>query len=85
MEEIAEYEGIVLGDGHLSLPEEIRHRLNLWPQTVLQVKISKEDSQKENVNKAWNVLASMGRYAGEGKLDTASEYHDHYLYRKNRE
>ena len=85
MVKVAEYEGVVLDDGHLSLPEKIKSRLKLQPQVVLKVKISRKDSPKENITQAWDVLVSMGHYAGEGKLVSASERHDHYLYNKSSE
>lgn len=42
MKRVAEYKGVVLNDGHLSLPKEIKHCLGIQPKESLMIKISME-------------------------------------------
>ncbi len=78
MDKELEYEGVVLEDGHLSLPEFVKEKLRLRPLTAVAIRISRRHHSE--LEGAWHVLASMGDTAGEGKLDEASERHDDYLY-----
>ena len=76
----AEYVGEVLGDGHLSLPESVRKQLDLQPSALVQVVLSVPESDREEVQDAWEVFRKMGQEAVAGRLPKASTEHDQYLY-----
>ena len=75
-----EYIGEVLSDGHLSLPDAVRERLNLTPSSIVRISITHEIMEKEKVSKALSLFRSMGRTAVPGILPNSAEEHDRYLY-----
>jgi hypothetical protein len=77
-----EYIGEVLSDGHLSLPDAVRERLNLIPSSIVKVLITHEIMEKERVSRALSLFRSMGRSAMPGTLTNSAEEHDRYLYGK---
>jgi hypothetical protein len=78
-----EYIGEVLDDGHLSLPDEVREKLELKPTSLVQVVLAVPEANDADVEEAWNVFRDMGQSATKGKLDHPSEQHDQHLYKRD--
>ena len=78
-----EYVGEILDDGHLSVPEELRHALELVPNVQLQVTIRIVQPDVEQSQAAWEVFRRLGQDAKPGCLLDAAAQHDQYLYGKD--
>ena len=63
-----EYVGEILDDGHLSVPEELRHALELVPNVQLQVTIRIVQPDIEQSQAAWEVFRRLGQDAKPGCL-----------------
>lgn len=88
MNNMIEYEGEVLPDGNLSIPQEIRQQLAATPHTMVRVIIqilptpqSLVAAQRED---AWEAFCQLGQSLEPGRFADASVRHDEYLYGKKR-
>ncbi len=81
MKRLIECQATVLPDGHLALPYEVSEMIRGEQQVVVQISIEAggPGADKRDV---WEILRSMPRTAGEGRMTNAAEDHDRYLYRR---
>jgi hypothetical protein len=88
MDSMIEYEGEVLPDGNLSIPQEVRQRLAATPHAVVRVTIqiltAPRTPVSEQVEAAWEAFDQLGQSPDPGRLPEASVRHDEYLYGKKR-
>lgn len=88
MDTMIEYEGEVLPDGALSIPQEIRQRLAATPHATVRVTIqilpALRTPVSEQAEDAWEAFEQLGQSPGPGRLPDASVRHDEYLYGKKR-
>jgi hypothetical protein len=82
MQQVIEYVGEILPDGHLSVPEEVRQTLTSMAYTQLQVTIRLLQPQGEQMQAAWAAWQRLGQDATPGCLADAAAAHDRYLYGK---
>lgn len=88
MDSLIEYEGEVLPNGDLSIPQEVRQRLAATPRAAVRVTIqiltalrTPGPAQAED---AWEAFDQLGQNPDPGRLPEASVRHDEYLYGKRR-
>ena len=83
-----EYEGEVLPDGNLPIPQEIRQQLAATPHTMVRVIIQilppLQPLVAEQREDAWEAFCQLGQSPEPGRLADASVRHDEYLYGKKR-
>ncbi len=79
--EVIEYIGEVLPDGHLSLPDEVRKRLDSGLHCHIKVTLTVEPSPTPDEQQGWEVFRRLGKNAIGGKLSNTSTQHDEYLYK----
>jgi len=88
MDSMIEYEGEVLPDGELSIPEEVRQRLAATPHASVRVTIQILTALRTPVpaqtEDAWEAFDQLGQSRDPGRLPEASVRHDEYLYGKKR-
>ena len=84
MQQVIEYIGEILPDGHLYVPEEIRQLLASASYTQLQVTLRLVQPEEEQVQAAWEAFRQLGQDAVPGHLPDAATSHDQYLYGKER-
>ena len=88
MDSVIEYEGEVLPDGSLPLPQEVRQRLATTPHTTVRVTIqiltALQTPAPTQVDDAWDAFCQLGQSPEPGRLPDASVRHDEYLYSKKR-
>jgi hypothetical protein len=88
MDSVIEYEGEVLPDGNLPIPQEVRQRLAATPHVVVRVTIqilaAPQIPVPEQVEDAWEAFGQLGQSPDPGRLPEASVRHDEYLYGKKR-
>jgi hypothetical protein len=88
MDNMIEYEGEVLPDGELSIPQEVRQRLAATPHAAVRVTIQLLTALRtpaaEQAEDAWEAFAQLGQNPEPGRLPEASVRHDEYLYGKRR-
>lgn len=81
MKRMIECQATVLPDGRLALPDEVTRMIRGEEQVIVQISIETEGPRADNRD-GWEILLSMPRTAGEGRLTNAAEDHDRYLYRR---
>jgi len=81
MKRMIECQATVLPDGRLALPDEVTRMIEGEQQVTVQISIEAQASSGDKRD-GWEILLSMSRTAGEGRLTNAAEDHDHYLYRR---
>jgi hypothetical protein len=88
MDDVIEYEGEVLPDGNLPLPQEVRQQLAATPHAAVRVTIQTlpppQTSAVEQGEDAWDAFCQLGQSPALGRLPEASVRHDEYLYGKKR-
>ena len=88
MDDVIEYEGEVLPDGNLPLPQEIRQQLATTPhaavRVTIQILLSRQNSAVAQGEDAWDAFCQLGQSPAPGRLPEASVRHDEYLYGKKR-
>ncbi|MGH7965060.1 MAG: hypothetical protein ACRERD_25155 [Candidatus Binatia bacterium] len=88
MDRVIEYEGEVLPDGNLSVPQEIRQRLAATPRAAVHITIqilaAPRTPALTPVEDAWDAFCQLGQSSDAGHLPDASVRHDEYLYGKKR-
>ena len=88
MDSVIEYEGEVLPDGNLPIPQEVRQRLAATPHAVVRVTIqiltAPRTPVSEQVEAAWEAFDQLGQSPDPSRLPEASVRHDEYLYGKKR-
>jgi len=88
MDTVIEYEGEVLPDGNLPLPQEIREQLAATPHAAVRVTIqiltTLQTSAGEQGEDAWDAFCQLGQSPDPGRLPEAAVRHDEYLYGKKR-
>lgn len=88
MDNVIEYEGEVLPDGNLPIPQEIRQQLAATPHAAVRVTIQilppLQTSAVEQNENAWDAFCQLGQSPDPGRLPEASVRHDEYLYGKKR-
>jgi hypothetical protein len=88
MDNVIEYEGEVLPDGNLLIPQEIRRRLATTPHVAVRVTIQilppLQTSAAEQGEDAWDAFCQLGQSPDPGRLPEASVRHDEYLYGKKK-
>ena len=88
MDSRIEYEGKVLADGNLPIPQEVRQRLAATPHAAVRVTIqilpTLQTPVLEQAEDAWAAFAQLGQSPAPGYLPEASTRHDEYLYGKKR-
>ena len=88
MDSVIEYEGEVLPDGNLPIPQEVRQRLAATPHAAVRVTIQILTAPRtpvpEQLEEAWEVFGQLGQSPDPGRLPDASVRHDEYLYGKKR-
>jgi hypothetical protein len=88
MDNVIEYEGEVLPDGNLPIPQEIRQQLAATPHAAVRVTIQilppLQTSAVEQSEDAWDAFCQLGQSPDPGRLPEASVRHDEYLYGKKR-
>lgn len=88
MNNMIEYEGEVLPDGNLPIPQEIRQQLAATPHTMVRVSIQILPTPPllvaEQREDAWEAFCQLGQSPEPGRLADASVRHDEYLYGKKR-
>jgi len=81
MRRMIECQARVLPDGRLALPDEVTKMISGEHQVMVQINIE-ADGPSADKRDGWEILLSMPRTAGEGRLTNAAEDHDRYLYRR---
>ena len=81
MKRTIECQATVLPDGRLALPDEVTRVISGKQQVMVQISIE-ADGPRADKRDGWNILLSMPRTAGEGRLTNAAEDHDLYLYHR---
>jgi hypothetical protein len=85
---VIEYEGEVLPDGNLPIPQEVRQQLAATPHTmvrvVIQILAPSETTAAKQLEDAWEAFDQLGQSPAPGRLPEASVRHDEYLYGKKR-
>lgn len=88
MDSVIEYEGEVLPDGNLLIPQEVRQRLAATPHAAVRVTIqiltAPRTPVSEQAEGAWEAFCQLGQSPDPGRLPDASVRHDEYLYGKKR-
>jgi hypothetical protein len=88
MDTVIAYEGEVLPDGNLPIPQEIRQQLAATPHAAVRVTIQilppLQTSAVEQGEEAWDAFCQLGQSPDPGRLPEASVRHDEYLYDKKR-
>lgn len=88
MDHVIEYEGEVLPDGNLPVPQEVRERLAATPHTAVRVTIqiltALRTPAPTQIEDAWDAFCQLGQSPDLGRLPDASVRHDEYLYGKNK-
>ncbi|HEV8717967.1 MAG TPA: hypothetical protein VGX03_34765 [Candidatus Binatia bacterium] len=88
MDSVIEYEGEVLPDGNLLIPQEVRQRLAATPHAAVRVTIQILTAPRipapDQVEDAWDAFCQLGQSPDPGRLPDASVRHDEYLYGKKR-
>jgi hypothetical protein len=84
MDSVIEYEGEVLADGNLPIPQEVRQQLAATPPAAVRVTIQILTPVREQAEDAWEAFAQLGQSPDPGHLLDASVRHDEYLYDKKR-
>ena len=88
MNSVIEYEGEVLADGNLPIPQEVRQRLAATPHAAVRVTIqiltTLQTPVLEQAEEAWAAFDQLGQSPDPGRLPEASVRHDEYLYGKER-
>jgi len=88
MDSVIEYEGEVLADGNLPIPQEVRQRLAATPHAAVRITIqilpALQTPVLEQAEDAWEAFAQLGQSPDPGCLPDASGRHDEYLYGKKR-
>jgi hypothetical protein len=88
VDNIIEYEGEVLPDGNLPVPQAVRQQLAATPHTVVRVIIQilppPQIPAAEQLEDAWEAFCQLGQSLDPGRLPEASVRHDEYLYGKKR-
>ena len=88
MGNVIEYEGEVLPDGNLPIPQEVRQQLAETPHTMVRVIIQilppSQTIAMEQCEDAWEAFCQLGQSLEPGRLPEASVRHDEYLYGKKR-
>ncbi|MBI3920319.1 MAG: hypothetical protein HY318_02785 [Armatimonadetes bacterium] len=79
----ATYIGEVLGDGHLSLPQMTREKLQLKSGEKVEVVLHTVREEESLSEEAYAPLRQLVGLVKEGRSD-GSVNHDEYLYRKDR-
>ena len=86
MDNVIEYEGEVLPDGNLPIPQEVRQQLAATPHTAVRVTIQilapPQTPASEQLEDAWEAFCHLGQSPNAGRLPEASVRHDTYLYSK---
>lgn len=86
MDSVIEYEGEVLADGNLPIPQDIRQRLAATPHTAVRITIrilpTPQTPVLAQTEDAWAAFAQLGQSPDPGHLPEASVRHDEYLYGK---
>jgi hypothetical protein len=88
VDSVIEYEGEVLPDGNLPIPQEVRRQLAATPHAAVRVTIQILTAQPtlapEQVEEAWDAFCQLGQSPEPGHLPEAAVRHDEYLYGKQR-
>lgn len=88
MDNVIEYEGEVLPDGSLPIPQEVRQQLAATPHTMVRIVIRiltpPGMPAAEQLEDAWEAFCQLGQSPAPGRLPDASVRHDEYLYGKQR-
>jgi hypothetical protein len=88
MDSVIEYEGEVLADGNLPIPQEVRQRLAATPHAAVRITIqilpTLQPPVLEQAEDAWAAFDQLGQSPAPGHLPDASVRHDEYLYGKKR-
>jgi hypothetical protein len=88
MDSVIEYEGEILPDGDLPLPQEVRQRLAATPHAAVRVTIqiltAPRTPAPAQAEDAWEAFNQLGQSPDPGRLLDASVRHDEYLYGKKR-
>jgi len=88
VDSVIEYEGEVLPDGNLPLPQEVRQRLAATPHVAVRVTIqilaAPRTPVPEQAEDAWEAFDQLGQSSDPGRFPEASVRHDEYLYGKKR-
>jgi len=88
VDNVIEYEGEVLPDGNLPIPQEVRQQLAATPHTMVRVIIqilpTSQTIAAEQREDAWEAFDQLGQSLEPGRLPDASVRHDEYLYGKKR-
>ena len=82
-----EYIGEVLPNGRLSLPDEVKNKLNLRPNCKVKITIAVVTEEKPSPldeQRAWEVFRNMGKNAKGSGFSDVSTRHDYYLYGKKK-
>ena len=82
MGQTAGYVGIVLSDGHLSLPDEVIRELGLESGQRVEVTVRASDELDQLPDDAYAPLRKLIGLAQTGRTD-AAERHDEYLYQED--
>lgn len=86
MDSVIEYEGEVLADGNLPIPQDIRQRLAATPHAAVRITIqilpTLQTPVLEQTEDAWAAFVQLGQSPDPGHLPEASVRHDEYLYGK---
>jgi hypothetical protein len=88
VDNVIEYEGEVLPDGNLPIPQEVRQQLAATPHAAVRVTIQilppLQTLAVEQGEDAWEAFDQLGQSPDPGRLPEASVRHDEYLYGKKR-
>jgi len=88
VDSVIEYEGEVLPDGNLPIPQEVRQRLAATPHAAVRVTIqilaAPRTPGPEQIEEAWEAFDQLGQSSDPGRLSDASVRHDEYLYGKKK-
>jgi len=88
VDRVIEYEGAVLPDGNLPVPQDLRQRLAATPHATVQATIEILSAPRTpalaQVEDAWDAFCQLGQSPDPGRLPAASVRHDEYLYGKKR-
>ena len=81
MKKMVECKATVSSDGRLTLPDEVAREIAGEKQVTVLITFG-VDTPISDERDGWEILRSMPLTAGEGRLPTAAEDHDRYLYRR---
>jgi hypothetical protein len=88
VDSVIEYEGEVLPDGNLPVPQKVRQQLAATPHATVRITIQILTGPRtpvpEQVEDAWEAFCQLGQSLDPGRLPEASVRHDEYLYGKKR-